>query len=63
MEQEHDRPPLIDAEAAATRLGVTAETIRRMVRDGEPLGAVKVGRVLRFDPRDIEAWIARQKGR
>ena len=60
--QDETGPPLIDAEAAAKRLGVTAETVRRMYRDDE-LPGVKVGRLLRFDPRDLEEWVARQKTR
>lgn len=57
-----DGPPLVDAEAAARRLGVVVETVRRLYRKGE-LPGVKVGTALRFDPRDLEAWIAQQKGR
>ncbi len=44
----------------AGMLGVHPETIRRLIHDGR-LDAIRVGRVLRVDPRSVEAFVARQR--
>ena len=46
----------INSEEAAARLGVTRVTISRLVRQRE-LPALRVGRVYRFDPQAVEAYI------
>ncbi len=43
--------------AAAERLNVNVETIRRAVRSGA-LSAVRVGRQLRISPRALDEWLA-----
>lgn len=40
----------------ATLLGVTEQTVRGHVRSGR-LVAVQIGRVLRFRPSDVEAYL------
>jgi excisionase family DNA binding protein len=48
---------LLDVKAAAARLGTTERHIRELVyRRAVPY--VKVGRLVRFDPADLDAWIA-----
>jgi excisionase family DNA binding protein len=47
---------LVDITWVAKRLGVEVRHVRRLVaEDGIPL--VKWGRLLRFDPDEIEDWI------
>jgi len=46
--------PALTPEEAARRLGMNAEVIRRMCRDGR-LPAAKIGRVWRIRPADREA--------
>lgn len=47
---------LIDAPAAAARLGTTERHVRDLVyRNRIPY--VKVGRLVRFDPAELDAWL------
>jgi excisionase family DNA binding protein len=46
-------PDLLDAKAAARRLGLSLPTIYRLARSGT-LPTVRIGDVLRFDPRELE---------
>lgn len=55
-----DRPPLIDLPAVAERLGVNQRYVRRLVADRR-IPVIKLGRLLRFDPADVEALIGRAK--
>jgi excisionase family DNA binding protein len=48
--------PLIDLAAVAQRLGVNHRHIRRLVAERR-IPFIKWGRLLRFDPTEIEAWI------
>lgn len=48
---------LLDAEAAARRLGTTERHVRRLAHERR-LDSVKVGKKLRFDPADLDAFIA-----
>lgn len=51
---------LIDIEAAAQRLGTTERHVRELVyRRRIPF--VKVGRLVRFEVTDIDAWIAENR--
>ena len=50
---------LLDKHAVAKLLGLSTETVRRMVARGD-LPAKKVAGRLRFDPREIQAWLDRQ---
>jgi excisionase family DNA binding protein len=58
-----DRPPrpvelprLLDITTLATRLGVNARHIRRLVAERR-IPYIKWGRLIRFDPDEIAAWI------
>jgi excisionase family DNA binding protein len=48
--------PLLDIDGLATRLGVSARFVRRLVEERR-VPFVKVGRLVRFDPVEVEAWI------
>lgn len=49
---------LVDIAEAAARLGVTERHVRRLVSERR-IDFVKVGRLVRFDPRALDRWIAR----
>lgn len=48
--------PLLDIEGAAEHLSVSPHFIRRLVRERR-VPFVKLGRLVRFDPADLEAYI------
>jgi excisionase family DNA binding protein len=48
--------PLLDIDGLATRLGVSARFVRRLVEERR-VPFVKLGRLVRFDPVEVEAWI------
>ena len=48
---------LVDIGWVANRLGVSVRHVRRLVQEGR-IPFIKWGHLLRFDPVDIEAWIA-----
>ncbi len=48
---------LLDVAGAADRLSVTPRFIRRLVHERR-LAYIKVGKYIRFDPADLEAWLA-----
>lgn len=63
------RRALLTARQAADRLGLCAETIRRLIDRGD-LRAINIGGDQsrtsvrwRIDPRDLDAWIARRTRR
>jgi excisionase family DNA binding protein len=47
---------LIDTAAVAERLSCSEATVRGLVRDRK-LIAIRLGRVLRFDVRDVEGYL------
>ena len=55
-----ERPPLIDVAGVAKRLGTTERFVRRLV-DERRVPFHKVGKFVRFDPRDIDAWLANNR--
>ena len=50
-------PPLLDVNGLARRLGVTVRFVRRLVEERR-IPYLKVGRFVRFDPDEIERWLA-----
>jgi excisionase family DNA binding protein len=48
--------PLLDLPAVAKRLGVNERHVRRLVAERR-IPYLKWGRLLRFDPVEIEAWL------
>lgn len=51
--QPLDIPNLYTLDGAAERLACSPKTVRRMIADGK-LKAVRVGRLIRIHPRDLE---------
>lgn len=51
---------LVTAEEVAARLRVPRTWVYRAARDGD-LPSVRCGRYRRFDVRDVDRWIERQK--
>lgn len=50
--------PLLSLQNAATRLGVSAETLRKWAASGR-VPCVRLGRRLLFDEHELQAWVAR----
>ncbi len=48
---------LIDIPTVAERLGVDTRFVRRLVHENR-LPYIKVGKFVRFEQADVEAWIA-----
>ena len=48
--------PLIGLDELASRLGVGERYVRRLVEERR-IPHRKIGRLLRFDPDEVEAWI------
>lgn len=48
---------LLDIEQAAEYLGVTERWVRRAIADRR-IPFSRVGRLVRFDPRDLDAYLA-----
>jgi excisionase family DNA binding protein len=53
-------PNLLDIPALAEHLGVTERHVRRLVFERR-IPFIKVGRLVRFDPAEIAAWIDRSR--
>jgi excisionase family DNA binding protein len=51
---------LLDYEAAASYLGTTSRHVRKLWASRE-LSGIKVGRLVRFDRRDLDAYVERQR--
>lgn len=51
-----DRRPLLDIDAVAELLGTSVRHLRRLVQERR-IPVVRVGRLIRFDPADIDAWL------
>jgi excisionase family DNA binding protein len=51
--------PLLDSPATAERLGITERHLRDLVVRRE-IPFVRVGRLIRFKPADLDAYIERQ---
>ena len=53
---DRGQEPLLDIDDLATRLGVTARFVRRLVEERR-VPYLKIGRLVRFDPVEVERWI------
>lgn len=61
MSPMSDTTALLDMVQVATRLGVSRRTVERFAASGD-LRCIKFGtRAIRFDPADVEAFIAARK--
>ena len=52
--------PLLDVPATAARLGTTVAHVRRLVFERR-IPFFKVGGKVRFDPADLDRWLAAQR--
>ena len=52
-----DPEPLWSTEQLAEYLGVAVQTVHALRRRGEAPPAYRVGRVLRFEPGEVTAWL------
>ena len=57
---EVQQRPLLKPEEAAARLNVTLRFIRRLCHERR-MPYTKVGKLVRFDPDELEAWIAERR--
>jgi excisionase family DNA binding protein len=48
---------LLTIEEVAARLRVSVETVRWLRQEGRFMPAIKVGRRLTWDARDVDAWL------
>jgi len=53
-------PLLLNSRDAAKALAISERTLARLTATGE-IPHLRIGRLLRFDLRDLQAWIDRQK--
>lgn len=54
-------PKLLKSKAAAEALGISERTLWGLMKSGELL-CVRIGRAVRFDARDLLAFIEKKKG-
>src|SRR4051794_30071165 len=55
-EHDYSLPDLLDVAAVAEHLGVNVRHVRRLVFERR-IPFIKWGRLVRFDPDDIAAWL------
>ncbi len=60
MDDKNNLTPLLTIPEAAEQLRVHPEIVRRMVTSGE-LSAVRLGRAVRIDPKELEQLIQDSK--
>ena len=56
-----DMTELLTIEEVAERLHVSVETVRWLRQQGRFVPAIKVGRRLMWDARDVDAWLKAQR--
>lgn len=54
---------LLSQDAVAELLGVTVRTVERWREEGSGPPFVKIGRGVRYDERDLIAWLAERRHR
>jgi len=57
-----DERLLLSRSTAASALGVSVDTVARLIRDGE-LGAVRIGRSVLIPREDVLALVERRRGK
>ena len=55
-------PTLLTTEKAACELSISPRTLRKLVQNGE-IPTVRVRSLVRFDVRDLSAWVEEKKVR
>ena len=61
MRTEGDVIELLTIEEVAERLRVSVPTVRWLRQEGRFMPAIKVGRRLMWDARDVDAWLKAQR--
>jgi excisionase family DNA binding protein len=61
MRTEDDVIELLTIEEVAERLRVSVPTVRWLRQEGRFVPAIKVGRRLMWDARDVDAWLKAQR--
>lgn len=56
VSNSNPRRPLVDVSTLAAELGVTTRFVRRLVSE-DRIPYLKIGKFIRFDPREIDRWI------
>lgn len=51
----------VDTAGAATLIGMAEKTLENMRSRGDGPPFLKIGRLVRYDPRDLEAWKAERR--
>jgi excisionase family DNA binding protein len=51
---------LLDKDELAARLGVSERFVRRLVEERR-IPYLKIGRIIRFDPAEIDRWLTPQR--
>ncbi len=59
-EQSPDNPRLLRANEAADTLAISTRKLWELTNRGE-IPCVRIGRLVRYDPADLQAWIERKK--
>ncbi|GAA2735018.1 hypothetical protein GCM10009867_16400 [Pedococcus aerophilus] len=52
---------LLTIDQVADRLGVTVPSVRWLRQDGRFAPAIRIGRRLRWDAADVDAWVTTQR--
>jgi excisionase family DNA binding protein len=60
MNQPNSAPMLLKVPEAARCLGICERTLFELTRRSE-IPCVRIGRAVRYDPRDLDRWIEAQK--
>jgi excisionase family DNA binding protein len=55
-QQSEPLPTLVDIQAVALSLGISARQVRRFVAEGQ-IPFIRVGHSIRFDPDELRQWI------
>lgn len=58
MDNTHTWPPMLTAQQVANHLQLSERKFEQMVHDGDAPPFVRLGRLRRWRPSDVEAWIA-----
>jgi excisionase family DNA binding protein len=62
MQFKNDTQPIVfDQQSAARALGVSVSTLRRWARDGNGPTVVKIGRLVRYRPADLDRFVRVQQ--
>jgi excisionase family DNA binding protein len=60
LSDDHDLRPFYTTQSLARRLSLSERTVRDLIRRGE-IPSYKVAGARRFDPADIDAWLAQRR--